>query len=192
MKIIYKNKPYELVELKDVHQESSYDIIAIFEIQYVFWQDGQKCLAYEGSTETTEELRFVDYFYGASESINSIVEHAHEYIDKECDLQKLKMKAKKWKLAYLQLTRNEITLKEYEDIEHSLLGWVLKNVQVEEDVANCWSKEDLIKEMKECDIDLDSQASIRDFLTTKGIPNHIQIEIVRDMGFTPFEEENWR
>ena len=50
-----------------------------------------------------------------------------------------------------------------------------------------------IDEMKKAGIDIDSQAEIRHYLNDKfGLDDKDQIELVRKMGFTPFEEENWR
>ena len=86
MEILYKGNYYELAELKEPNEESSFDIIAIFKSRY-YKYDGDKQInitkeEFENGIETSWELgNFINYFYGASDQEEKNVSIAKEYID---------------------------------------------------------------------------------------------------------------
>lgn len=86
MEILYKGNYYELVELKEPNEESSFDIIAIFKSRY-YKYDGDEQInitkeEFEEGIETSWELgEFINYFYGASDQEEMIENIAKGYID---------------------------------------------------------------------------------------------------------------
>ena len=211
MRIAYNNKQYELVELNDIHNTSSYDIVAIFEVQYTYYQGGEKHLVSEedflaqddneNSPIINEELVFIQYFYGASESKEQIIENAHYFLDHEYDkdYNELKYLLRKLKNAIVEFNKDienhhstKGSLDRLEYAQSDIYDWVNKNIEPkgEEDFdENCWELDDLIEEMNQEGIDLDSQAQIREYLEDHNYSKDHQIKVVKAMGFTPFEEE---
>ena len=87
MRMTYKGNDYELTELKEPNRNESFDIIAIFRVDHFIWVYGDLVKVskeeYEKYDEHLEKLRFVDYFYGADDEDENLIEMAKEYIDKE-------------------------------------------------------------------------------------------------------------
>lgn len=206
MKIKYNNKTYELVELMELGGGSTYGMIGIFELQYVYYKNDERWFASEEDYLAQEENNydsiireewvFINYFFKGLDDRPSIVEDAKYFIDNDLKNNPLKCLVKKLKDAYSKCEENYFQEQDVDALEYAqndLLYYIVKGKKIKEDEPNCWSKEELIKEMKESGIDLDSQAEIREFLLKeKGLPTHTQIEIVKEMGFTPFEDEEWR
>ena len=86
MTIKYKGNYYELVELKEPQKEQTYDIIGIFKSYYFKEENGKEIPItleefekdFDGQWRLGE---FIDYFYGANDKTQDIVEIAQWYID---------------------------------------------------------------------------------------------------------------
>lgn len=84
MRFNYKNNDYELAELKEPNERTTFDIIAIFRIDYCIWQ-GENLVSvdkktYEESEDHFEKLIFVDYFYGVTDN-DFLIKSAKNSID---------------------------------------------------------------------------------------------------------------
>lgn len=183
MKFRYNKKQYEVLEIRDIDEQSFGGfVVVVFEI-------------------TLGRRRFINTFPLDSKDHQSIIENCEYFIAHEFDksFDELKYLLMEYRKAQIEFNKDidegndtDGSLDRLEYAQSDIYDWVAKNISVEEEDENFWSLNDLIEEMKENDIDFDSQAHIREFLTLKKIPSHIQKELVRDMGFTPFEEEEWR
>ena len=67
----YKGKQYCLMELMVPGSNVTYDIIAVFEERH-----SEECPDYT-------DFRFINYFYGASDETEKLIECAKSYIDDE-------------------------------------------------------------------------------------------------------------
>ena len=74
MTIKRNGQNYELVELHELNQNATYDIVAIFKINYIKENDDQAAQVWELGD-------FVNYFYGANDDTENIINIANEYID---------------------------------------------------------------------------------------------------------------
>ena len=63
MTLNYKGKEFEITELKEPNENTSFDVIAIFEVQGL-------------------KYNFVNYFYGADDSKENIINNSKIYIDR--------------------------------------------------------------------------------------------------------------
>ena len=141
MRVVIKNKNYELVELTEIGMTSTYGIIGVFEVQYATYENNvrkvvseEEFLNQDEDVFVEEELRFVNYFYGVEDDIETIIANATNIIEREWVDDELKSLLKKVKDTWnLCAKREEIDFEEFEDAEHELLGWVLDNVEGEEE-----------------------------------------------------------
>lgn len=88
MRISYRGNEYELTELYEPNSNATFDIIAIFRVQYCVWSglnliEVSKDL-YDKTDDKMEKLSFVDYFYGAEDFEENLIEEAKKRI-KECE-----------------------------------------------------------------------------------------------------------
>lgn len=85
MRFDYKNKTYELAELKEPNKNETFDIIAVFRVKYCLWtgDEFKECSKeeFESSSEGLEKYGFIGYFYGADASDEALTRTAKEYID---------------------------------------------------------------------------------------------------------------
>ena len=122
-----------------------------------------------------------------------VVENDKQFDELMYLLRKLKSAIVEFEKDFEEDNNTKRSLDRLEYAQSDIYDWVKENIEVEEDdVAPCYSLNNLIHIMKSSNVDMESQSEIRQFLASKGINNEIQIEIVRDLGFTPFEEEDWR
>lgn len=82
MRFDYKNKVYELAELKEPNKNETLDIIAIFEVKPYKW-DGTYLVECSNDDCEFERLNFVDYYYGTSNDPDTLTSAAKKYIDKK-------------------------------------------------------------------------------------------------------------
>lgn len=64
MRFTHKNIDYEIAELHEPLKNETFDIIAIFKINYYNWKGVELVEATKDKFDI-EKLEFVDYFYGA-------------------------------------------------------------------------------------------------------------------------------
>lgn len=78
MRINYEGQEYELTELVEPTNGASFDIIAIFKVVYRKWdQETLRFIDYEkdeNDDDIEDFLEFVDYFYGASDNKDLLIE----------------------------------------------------------------------------------------------------------------------
>ena len=212
MRFVYNHKQYEVMEMHDIHGISFMGMVVLFEVQYVHYEKGSRVFDseedflaqddHEDSPFIFEELRFVNHFPIDSRDHQEIIENCQYFIDHEYDkdFDECKYLMKQVRKAQIEFekdiregNREKSSLEALEYAQSDLYDYIRDNIEVEEDdVAPCYSLNNLVHMMKMSNVDMESQSEIRQFLTSKGINNEIQIEIVRDLGFTPFEEEDWR
>lgn len=211
MRFVYNNKEYEVMGMHDIGDTSFSGFVVLFEIQYASYLGDKRTLVNKedfldqdnrDNGFVFEERRYIKCFPIDSRDHHSILENCEYFIDHQHDKQydELKYYLRKLKSAIVEFEQDfrennntKGSLDRLEYAQSDIYDWVKENIEVDESIANFWSLNELIDEMQDSGVDTDSQASIREFLTNiKRIPTHIQIEIVRDLGFTPFEEEDWR
>lgn len=94
MEILFKGKYYELVELKEPNRRTSFDIVAIFESCYTREDENNEIVSitkeeFEGDLDAQWRLgKCINYFYGASERNETIIDIAKEYIKDYLETQK--------------------------------------------------------------------------------------------------------
>ena len=151
MRFNYNGKEYELVELKEPHCSwgKSFDIIAIFEVRYVKFVEGNKKVyiskgEYDELIKTydaCDELRFINYFYGASENIETIKENAEHFIDHEYDKEfdELKYLLKNLRAAQVEFEKDfeednntKGSLDGLEYAQSDIYDWVKENIKLDD------------------------------------------------------------
>lgn len=87
MRFNYNDKTYEIGELKEIKETLKYDMVVIFEVQKCVYHKDQRIVLDKElwgkvkGEDVFEELQFINYFYGASESTKTIKENAIHFID---------------------------------------------------------------------------------------------------------------
>lgn len=83
MKFTYKNNEYELMEMKEPHNNQIFDMIAIFKVKYVtITKDLEKIEISKNEDYDFEDYDYINYFCkGAGDSPNEWIEIAKQYID---------------------------------------------------------------------------------------------------------------
>lgn len=114
MKFKYKNKWFQLMELKEIGTSSTYDMVAIFEIL---------------KESDFINYKFVNYFYGVSENLEELKALAKPYIDDyfiQCQLFEMVQNLKKaW--AEFHDSEYKSDLERLEDAQYDLLEFINKN-----------------------------------------------------------------
>jgi hypothetical protein len=90
MKLKYKGRDFELMHLYDLNGED-FDIVAIYEEVYVYFLEGGQVKevgfeewkkAYDNDEDLPfQEMRFINYFWGADDDQEVIIENAKNFID---------------------------------------------------------------------------------------------------------------
>lgn len=91
MELNYKGRTFEIVQLSDLNGEELYGIVAILEVTYVYFLENGKVKevgfeewqrAYENDEDLPfQDYRFINYYCGVDDDIETIVENAHNFID---------------------------------------------------------------------------------------------------------------
>ena len=85
MRINYEGQEYELTELVEPTNGATFDIIAIFKVVYRKWDQETlrfvDCEKNEKDDDVEDFLEFVDYFYGASDNEDLLIEDAQRWLD---------------------------------------------------------------------------------------------------------------